>query len=111
MRKLFSTSLALLLFVACVGDDATTTPAGTGGDAGSSGGNPPPPPPVTPPPAPPPNDGGGDANDDAGPWTPARLDAAGNLALWLDARAADFTIATGQVDEWRDRSSHAHKAS
>jgi hypothetical protein len=111
MRKLFSTSLALLAFVvACVGDDATPA-SGTGADAGSSSGNPPgTPPPVTPPPAPPPNDGGGDANLDSGPWTPAQLDAKGNLALWLDARNTDFTIATGLVDEWRDRSSHAHKA-
>src|SRR5262245_40207898 len=93
------------LCLACVGDDPS--PAGGGGNDGGVGDGTAPPP-VNP--QPPPTDGGNDADDGGGPWTPAKIDAAQNLALWLEAKASTVTISNGGVGEWRDQSAHAHKA-
>jgi hypothetical protein len=41
---------------------------------------------------------------DAGPWTPAVLDQAGELALWLEASASNLVISSGQVGTWTDLS-------
>ncbi len=42
-----------------------------------------------------------DAND-AGPWTPAVLDQAGSLALWLEASSSNVVIVTSAVGQWKD---------
>jgi len=46
---------------------------------------------------------------DAG-FTPAVLDQAGKLALWLEATPADITIADGGVTAWKDKSKNHNDA-
>jgi hypothetical protein len=62
-------------------------------------------------------DGGPDA-DAAGPdaaeggaWTPAALDQQGELALWLEASAANLVISSGKVGVWNDLSQYKNNAS
>ena len=116
MRRALAISAVFVPFVlvaaaACVGEDATSPPplgdSGAGGDTGA----PPPPPPGQPPP-PPSGDAGGDANGDAdaAAWTPAVLDQAGSLALWLEASSSNLVISSGHVAVWHDRSRNANDA-
>lgn len=51
---------------------------------------------------------GADAGADA--WTPAQLDAVGELALWLEPSPASFTISNGTVGVWKDRSQNHNDA-
>jgi hypothetical protein len=97
---------------ACVGEGpANVSPGADGGGGTDSGGNPPPQPP---PPPPPPGDGGGDGSGDAGDggtWTPAALDSAGSLALWLEASAANLTLSSMKVGVWKDLTKNHNDAS
>jgi hypothetical protein len=48
-----------------------------------------------------------DASDaDAGTWTPALLDQADNLALWLEPSGSALVISSGTIGIWKDRSKH-----
>jgi hypothetical protein len=58
-----------------------------------------------------PKDAGFDAADSAAPWTPAQLDTAGKLALWLEPSSANFVISGGVVEQWNDLSKNANNAS
>src|SRR5689334_985955 len=87
-----------IFVVACVGgDDSTTKDSGpdvTSNDAGNDVSND-----VT-------TDG-----SDAGPWTPATLDADGSLAFWFDTSiSANVVISSGKVGKWTDRSKNHNDA-
>jgi hypothetical protein len=56
-----------------------------------------------------PSESSGDAIVDAG-FTPATLDQAGKLALWLEATSSDLTIADGGVTAWKDKSKNHNDA-
>lgn len=109
-RRALAVVVGLLVpaYAACVGDDPApgATPAadsGTPNDGGSGSD------------APAQADTGSDAaaNDaDAdAEWTPAAIDQAGNLALWLEASAANLVISSGHVATWKDLSKYKHEAS
>ncbi|HEY2370416.1 MAG TPA: hypothetical protein VGH87_28665, partial [Polyangiaceae bacterium] len=52
-----------------------------------------------------------DAAGDAGPWTPAALDADGSLAFWFDTSiSANVVISSGKVEQWTDRSKNHNDA-
>ena len=63
-----------------------------------------------------PADGGGDVAADApldasAAFTPATLDQAGKLALWLEATSEDVTLGDGgRVTTWRDKTQHHNDA-
>jgi hypothetical protein len=57
------------------------------------------------------NDGGDAGVDQAAPWTPAALDQAGELALWLEASSANLVISGGLVESWKDLSKNKNDAS
>lgn len=46
------------------------------------------------------------SNADGGPWTPALLDQADNLALWLEPSASALVFSSGTIGIWKDRSKH-----
>jgi hypothetical protein len=92
---------------ACVGDDPATTgtpgvdSGGTDGAPSMEGGG---------------TDGGGPTDSssadsaDAAPWTPAQLDQANNLALWLEPSAANFVISNNTIGTWKDLSKNKNDA-
>ncbi len=47
---------------------------------------------------------------DGGAWTPAALDAQGQLALWLEASSANVTVSAGKVGVWKDLSKNHNDA-
>jgi hypothetical protein len=49
--------------------------------------------------------------DQSAPWTPAVLDAAGELALWLEASSGNVVISNGTVGIWKDLSQNKNDAS
>jgi hypothetical protein len=87
-----------------------TRPTGPGPDAGDAGGDT-----KT-------GDAGGDTSvggeggaldggaDQSAPWTPAVLDAAGELAFWLEASSANVVISNGLVGVWNDLSKNKNDA-
>jgi hypothetical protein len=50
------------------------------------------------------------ADVDAAPWSPTTLDAAGKLALWLEASSSNVVVSSGLVGMWNDLSSNANDA-
>jgi hypothetical protein len=56
-----------------------------------------------------PNDVANDAISDAG-FTPATLDQAGKLALWLEATSSDLTLGDAGVTGWKDKSKNHNDA-
>jgi hypothetical protein len=101
MKKLFAVALPLAIF-ACVGDDNITPPNDSGADT------------TTPNDATAtdatPNDSAPVDAADAGPWTPAVLDADGSLALWLEASSGNLTVSAGSVEKWSDLSKNHNDA-
>ena len=87
-RFLRGLGVSLVLTAACVGDSPTTQPTpDASNDAPASA------------------DAGSDAKADVvGPWTPAVLDGAGSLALWLEASSANVVVSSGNVGKWKDQS-------
>lgn len=51
-----------------------------------------------------------DASDGGGPWTPAVLDQAGELALWLESSSSNIVTVTNAVGQWKDRSQNHNDA-
>jgi hypothetical protein len=51
------------------------------------------------------------AVDQSAPWTPAALDAAGELAFWLEASSGNVVISNGVVGVWNDLSQNKNNAS
>jgi len=58
-----------------------------------------------------PIDSGLDGADQSAPWTPAVLDQAGSLALWLEASGPNVVISGGLVETWNDQSKNKNDAS
>jgi hypothetical protein len=92
--------VSTLVIVGCVGGDDSSTKDSGGPDVTA-------------------NEGGSDvatqdvATDanDAGPWTPAALDADGSLAFWFDTSiSANVVISSGMVGKWVDRSKNHNDA-
>jgi hypothetical protein len=48
--------------------------------------------------------------EQSAPWTPAVLDAAGELAFWLEASSANVVISNGVVGVWNDLSKNKNAA-
>jgi hypothetical protein len=51
-----------------------------------------------------------DTGVDSGPWSPARLDEANNLAVWLEPSAANFVTSSGTIATWKDLSKNKNDA-
>lgn len=96
--------LAFACALACVGDapvvsvpDASTKDqAAPPTDAGSDS----------------PTDASGPPTDasDAASWTPAALDSAGQLALWLEGSSENLTMSGGTIAIWKDKSQNHNDA-
>jgi hypothetical protein len=56
-------------------------------------------------------EGGASPDAEAGAWTPAVLDLEGEVALWLEASAANLVISSGNVGTWNDLSQYKNNAS